>query len=153
MKKNTRYLLPMLATLATLGSIMMLALAPVYASSHDDEHDEGMSETQEMSKTQEMSETKKKKKKMKKKSHKKKMSDTKKKRAKRVNINSASVQELAKLSGIGPKKAAAIVKYRADNGPFTKLKDLLKVKGIGPSILAKNKGKLSVAKAKAKAKK
>lgn len=48
-----------------------------------------------------------------------------------VNINQASRSELEKLSGIGPAKAAAIIKYRDENGIFKKKEELLKVNGIG----------------------
>ena len=57
-----------------------------------------------------------------------------------VNVNSASAAQIAKaLSGVGDKKAQAIVKYRKKNGRFTSVKDLLNVKGIGPSIIKNNK--------------
>ena len=51
-----------------------------------------------------------------------------------VNVNTASVDELDKLPGIGPTAAQKIVDYRTVNGPFTRLEDLLKVPGIGPTI-------------------
>lgn len=57
-----------------------------------------------------------------------------------VNINSASASKIAQsLNGIGAKKAQAIVDYRTKNGRFSSLKRLLNVKGIGQSIIAKNK--------------
>jgi competence protein ComEA len=43
----------------------------------------------------------------------------------------------AALSGIGPTKAKAIVDYRKANGPFKSVQDLAKVKGIGQKTLAK----------------
>lgn len=54
-----------------------------------------------------------------------------------VNVNTATVEELQKLNGIGVKKAEAIVAYREAHGAFTSAEDLLKVKGIGEGILAK----------------
>jgi competence protein ComEA len=48
----------------------------------------------------------------------------------RVDINTASVTELATLPGIGESKAKAIVEYRAAD-PFKTVEDLKKVKGIG----------------------
>ena len=51
----------------------------------------------------------------------------------RVNINSASADELARLPGIGPAKAKAIVAYRAEE-PFQRADDLRKVKGIGDKL-------------------
>ncbi|MGM0548004.1 MAG: helix-hairpin-helix domain-containing protein [Bacillota bacterium] len=56
--------------------------------------------------------------------------------SKYLNINRASQAELESLSGIGPAKAATIIKYRSDNGPFAQKKDLLKISGIGPKTLA-----------------
>lgn len=50
-----------------------------------------------------------------------------------VNINSASVEELTVLKGIGPKTAEKIVNYRIENGGFKTAEELMKVKGIGHS--------------------
>jgi len=52
----------------------------------------------------------------------------------RIDINSASVAELATLPGIGEAKAKAIVEYRAAD-PFKTVEDLKKVKGIGEKTL------------------
>ncbi|MFC7372693.1 helix-hairpin-helix domain-containing protein [Fictibacillus iocasae] len=48
-----------------------------------------------------------------------------------INVNSATEEELMKLPGVGPAKAAAIISYREENGPFSSMEDLLQVKGIG----------------------
>ena len=62
-----------------------------------------------------------------------------------VNINKASAEELSDvMSGIGLKKAIAIVEYRQKIGFFKKVDDLLEVKGIGPATLAKNRHKLEI---------
>ena len=67
--------------------------------------------------------------------------------AEMVNINKASAQTIAHhLSGIGIKKAAAIVKYRNDNGVFKSVDDLTEVKGIGDGIFKKIKADLSLTK-------
>jgi len=56
-----------------------------------------------------------------------------------VNINTATVEELKALPGIGPAKAQAIVDYRKENGHFKSVEDLKKVKGIGEGIFGKLK--------------
>lgn len=50
-----------------------------------------------------------------------------------VNINTASVDELKTLKGIGEGKAMAIVAYRTEQN-FTSIDDIKKVKGIGSKI-------------------
>lgn len=64
-----------------------------------------------------------------------------------VNINSASVAELDAVKGITPKKAAAIVEYREQNGPFKSLDELKKVKGFGDKSVAKLVKELTVGEA------
>ena len=66
----------------------------------------------------------------------------------RVNVNTADAAAIAStLTGVGVKKAEAIVAYREANGRFDAPADLTKVKGIGPSIVAKNAGKIVVSEA------
>ncbi len=56
--------------------------------------------------------------------------------AQAININTASVEELDKgVQGLGPTKAAAIVKYREAHGPFKSVNDLTKVTGIKEKAL------------------
>lgn len=50
-----------------------------------------------------------------------------------VNINTATVDELDSLPGIGPTIAQRIVDYREQNGPFDTIEDIMNVSGIGPS--------------------
>lgn len=52
-----------------------------------------------------------------------------------VDLNSASVEMLDALPGIGPVLAGRIVAYRERHGPFHRLEDLLQVDGIGPRLL------------------
>jgi comEA protein len=52
-----------------------------------------------------------------------------------VHVNSATVEELDTLPGIGPSLAQAIIDYRTENGPFTSLEDLDNVPGVGPAKL------------------
>lgn len=53
----------------------------------------------------------------------------------RVNINTATPEELDALPGIGPVKAAAIIAWREENGPFRYPEQLLEVSGIGEKTL------------------
>ena len=53
----------------------------------------------------------------------------------RIPINTADVQELDRLPGIGPTKAQAIVDYRTEHGPFQSTDQLLEVSGIGEATL------------------
>lgn len=62
--------------------------------------------------------------------------------AARIDINRATAQELEALDGVGPKLAAAIVADRAAKGPFRSPEDLARVKGVGPSILRKNRERI-----------
>lgn len=50
--------------------------------------------------------------------------------AKALDLNSASVEQLQLVPGIGPKTAAAIVNFRVKSGPFRRVEDLLAIKGI-----------------------
>lgn len=61
-----------------------------------------------------------------------------------VNINSADVELLTQLTGVGKKKAEAIVEYREFYGKFTSAEDLLNVKGIGEKILKQNENRISL---------
>lgn len=62
----------------------------------------------------------------------------------KVNINTATVDELTTINGIGKAKAEAIVAYRTDNGKFATIEDLTKVKGIGEKIIEKIKPEVTV---------
>ena len=56
-----------------------------------------------------------------------------------VNINSAGLDELQRLPGIGPAMGQRILDYRKEHGRFTSAEQLDQVKGIGPKKLAKLK--------------
>ena len=60
-----------------------------------------------------------------------------------VDINTASIEQLIQLPGIGPKKAEAIIEYRQKN-PFKDLSELTEVKGIGPKLLEKLRPSVTV---------
>jgi len=61
-----------------------------------------------------------------------------------VNINTATVEQLESLNGIGPSKAEAIVEYRKKNGNFKTVDDLNNVPGIGDKTMAKLRPELTV---------
>src|SRR2546428_13797274 len=54
----------------------------------------------------------------------------------KVNINTAGVDELVTLPGIGKAYAARIVEYRQKNGPLKKVEDIVTVRGIGKKTFA-----------------
>lgn len=64
-----------------------------------------------------------------------------------VDINSADAAALASLDGVGEAKAAAIIAYRTENGPFKSVEDLANVKGIGDKIIEANRDRITVGKA------
>ena len=57
----------------------------------------------------------------------------------KLNINTASAEDLLILDGIGPSIAERIITYRKDNGPFEKIEDLMNVKGVGEVTFSKIK--------------
>ena len=61
-----------------------------------------------------------------------------------VNINTAGVEELAKLDRVGEKYAQRIVDYRESVGPFEKPEDIMKVKGIGKKTWEANKDRIAI---------
>ena len=65
-----------------------------------------------------------------------------------VNLNTSSRHLLRYVSGIGPKIAGAITKYRQDNGPFKSRKELMKVTGLGAKVFEQSAGFLRIPGAK-----
>lgn len=53
----------------------------------------------------------------------------------KVNVNTATLEDLMTLPGVGEALARRILEYRAENGNFTELADLDEVSGIGPAML------------------
>ncbi len=62
----------------------------------------------------------------------------------KVNINIASEKELCKVRGVGPSTAKKIIEHRSTNGPFSKIEDIMKVKGIGKGKFAKIKEQIII---------
>lgn len=62
----------------------------------------------------------------------------------RIDVNTATWEELDLLPGIGEKSAKAIVSYRTEHGYFRELSDLLRIKGINERLLNKTKNKMVV---------
>jgi competence protein ComEA len=65
----------------------------------------------------------------------------------KVNINTATVEQLTTLPGVGPKLAARIVEYRQKAGSFRSTQELMNVKGVGEKNFAKIEAWLSVGEA------
>lgn len=69
-----------------------------------------------------------------------------------LNLNSATLEELDTLKGVGPVKAQAIVDYRAKNGPFGSVDELDNVPGFGKKTIDNLRDQLTVIGAAASAK-
>jgi competence protein ComEA len=65
-----------------------------------------------------------------------------------VDINRADAQQLASLPGVGESIAKRIIEFREEHGPFRRVEDLMKVKGIGEKSLEKIRPHVSVGKSK-----
>ena len=61
----------------------------------------------------------------------------------KININSADVERLTDLPGIGPSYAQRIVDYRKEFGPFKTIEDLLNVRGIGDRTFEKIRDRIT----------
>lgn len=66
------------------------------------------------------------------------------KEAGKININQADLTQLQQLSGIGEKKAQAIIDYRNENGSFKTIEDLAKVTGIGEKTVEKLRDSITI---------
>ena len=61
-----------------------------------------------------------------------------------LNINTATVDQLDALPGIGPTTAQKIIDYRTTNGPFARIEDIMNVSGIGPATFDKLRDLITV---------
>jgi len=62
----------------------------------------------------------------------------------KISINTAGIDELTSLNGIGESKAKKIIEYREKNGPFKTIEDIKKVSGIGNSSFEKIKNYIKI---------
>jgi competence protein ComEA len=61
-----------------------------------------------------------------------------------VNLNTATIQQLEALPGIGPRTAARIIEYREKHGPFKKVEELMNVQGVGEKSFLRIRSQLTV---------
>ncbi len=62
----------------------------------------------------------------------------------KININTATKEELMKLSGVGEAKAESIINYREEHGSFQKIEDIMQISGIKEGMFQKIKDKIKV---------
>ena len=62
----------------------------------------------------------------------------------RININTATVEQIMQLKGIGQSYAERVIKYRDENGTFKTPEDIMKVPGIGQKTFDQNKDRITV---------
>ena len=66
----------------------------------------------------------------------------------KLNINTATIEQLQNLPGVGSHIAQEIIKYRHEHGPFQKVEHITQVKGIGEKKFEKIKDLITVGEAK-----
>ncbi|MBN6186228.1 ComEA family DNA-binding protein [Aneurinibacillus sp. BA2021] len=66
------------------------------------------------------------------------------KEATKINLNTATAEQLQTIPGIGPRKAEAIIQYREENGPFKTVEGLTNIAGIGAKTVEKMRDKIFV---------
>ena len=62
----------------------------------------------------------------------------------RVNINTATREELMTIPGIGASKAESIIKYRETNGAFQKIEDIMQITGIKEGVFQKIRESITI---------
>ncbi|WP_291648781.1 helix-hairpin-helix domain-containing protein [Clostridium sp.] len=61
-----------------------------------------------------------------------------------ININTASLEELQKINGVGEVKAKSIIEYREKNGGFKSIDEMKNIEGIGDKTFEKMKDKITI---------
>ena len=67
-----------------------------------------------------------------------------KKGEEKINLNTATVEELKHLNGVGDAIAASIIQYRTEHGAFKAIEDITKVSGIGEKLFVRMKDRITV---------
>jgi competence protein ComEA len=62
----------------------------------------------------------------------------------KINLNSATADQLESLPGIGPAMAKSIIEHRTKVGKFTRIEEIMNIKGIGEKKFQKIKDRLTV---------
>jgi comEA protein len=62
----------------------------------------------------------------------------------KINLNSATIDQLQSLPGIGPATAKGIIEYRTKAGKFNRIEEIMNVKGIGEKKFQKIKDRLTL---------
>ncbi len=62
----------------------------------------------------------------------------------KISINTATIEELLNINGIGESKAKSIIEYRQANGPFSTIEDIKNVSGIGDALFEKIKDSITI---------
>ena len=62
----------------------------------------------------------------------------------KINLNTATLEQLVTLKRIGPKYGQRIIDYREAHGPFEKIEDIMKVKGVGQKTFNANKDTIAI---------
>ena len=62
----------------------------------------------------------------------------------KINLNTATVEQLQSLPGIGPAMAKSIIEHRTKIGKFSRIEEIMNVKGVGEKKFQKIKDRLAV---------